>query len=753
MELVIQKKIKEGIYFHKQGNFKKAEKLYRSILKINPNHPDANHNLGVLSSSIDKTIKSLDFFKIALQSSPKIELFWISYINNLIQFNQLDEARKIIEKGKMLGMSVEKANLNLLAVEFHKMDQLQDAFLIYKILTDMKSESPEIYNNFGIILQKLDRLNEAELSFKKAISLDAKFVKAYFNIANLYKVTGNLEKAEEIYKYVIILDPKFHQAFNNLGSLLKDLGKLEAAKVVLKQALILKKDNPEACLNLGITSYGLGEFDIAEANLRQAIYLKQDFVQAHNNLGLTLRKKGRLEDAELSLRQAIKLDLNFVSAKNNLGIVLKDLRKLKEAEILFKELILLNSNLPEAHNNLGLVLFELDKFGEAKKSYCDAININSNYVSAYNNLGITLRKLRNFKDSELNIRKAIELEPNFAEAHNNLGNVLKDLGRLNDAATSYEQAMILKSDYFSAALNMASVFDYLNQKEQAKNILEKLKQIMVDNIGFRAGVYLALFSFMNSNFVKSKNYLLDATKILKKPSSKLRNEQIYYEYLSKILQWHNEKNLNEFDDINNKTLNVLGDSHSLVSHSLTVNHLGFDFTCKSELIMGCKQWHLGNSSDNQYKRKFEIIFNELPKSSYVLLTIGEIDCRIDDGIIKHKNKNSSNNIKEIINITVVNYIDYITKINSHYNHKIIIQGVPCPNLDLKFNLKEDINQLINVIRLFNSVLKRKSKEQNFDFLDLHKLTDRGDGMSNQIWHLDDIHLSPKGMQKAWMKYI
>jgi len=753
MELVIQKKIKEGIYFHKQGNFKKAEKLYRSILKINPNHPDANHNLGVLSLSIAKTIKSLDFFKIALQSSPKIEQFWISYINSLIQFNQLDEARNIIEKGKILGMPVEKANLNFLAVEFHKMDQLQDAFFIYKILTDMKSESPEIYNNFGIILQKLDRLKEAELSFKKAISLDANFVKAYFNIANLYKVTGNLEKAEEIYRYIIILDPKFHQAFNNLGSLLKDLGKLESAKVVLKQALILKKDNPEARFNLGITSYGLGEFDEAEANLRQAIYLKQDFVQAHNNLGLTLRKKGRLEDAELSFRQAIKLDLNLVSAKNNLGVVLKDLQKLKEAEILFKELILLNSNLPEAHNNLGLVLFELDKFGEAKKSYCDAININSNYVSAYNNLGITLRKLRNFKDSEFNIRKAIELEPNFAEAHNNLGNVLKDLGRLNDAATSYEQAMILKSDYYSAALNIASVFDYLNQKEQAKNIFEKLKQIRVDNIGFRAGVYLALFSFINDNFLKSKNYLSDATKILKKPSSKLRNEQIYHEYLSKILEWHNEKILNEFSGVNNKTLNVLGDSHSLVSHSLTVKYLGIDFTCKSELIMGCKQWHLGSSSNNQYKSKFEIIFNELPKSSYVLLTIGEIDCRIDNGIIKHKNKNSSKNIKDIINITVANYIDYITKINSHYNHKIIIQGVPCPNLDLKFNLKKDITQLINVIRLFNSVLKRNSKEQNFDFLDLHKLTDRGDGMSNQIWHLDEIHLSPKGMQKAWMKYI
>ena len=54
-----------------------------------------------------------------------------------------------------------------------------------------------------------------------------------------------------------------------------------------------------------------------------------------------------------------------------------------------------------------------------------------------------------------------------------------------------------------------------------------------------------------------------------------------------------------------------------------------------------------------------------------------------------------------------------------------------------------------MIREFNVVLKNKSKKMGFGFLDVHKLTDNGDGFSNSIWHLDTIHLSPEGMCEAW----
>ena len=67
--------------------------------------------------------------------------------------------------------------------------------------------------------------------------------------------------------------------------------------------------------------------------------------------------------------------------------------------------------------------------------------------------------------------------------------------------------------------------------------------------------------------------------------------------------------------------------------------------------------------------------------------------------------------------------------------------------------KEQVTELIDLIREFNILLKNKSFELGFGFLDVHKLTDRGDGFSNLIWHVDEHHLSPGGMHEVWHKYF
>ena len=203
----------------------------------------------------------------------------------------------------------------------------------------------------------------------------------------------------------------------------------------------------------------------------------------------------------------------------------------------------------------------------------------------------------------------------------------------------------------------------------------------------------------------------------------------------------------------NKNLYVLGESHSLASHHLRIQYLGIDFFCKARLIKGCKQWHLGNASRNQYKKKFESIFCSLPKYSHVLLAIGEIDCRLDSGIIKHKNKYPAKQIKEITRNTIENYLSYIVDNNSDYHHKIIIQGIPCPTIDRCINHAEkEVVQLIELIKIFNFELKIIVEEKRLGFLDVHKLTDRGDGFSNNTWHIDNNHISPEGMIEAWSRY-
>ena len=108
MELTIDEALRQGIAAHREGKFQEADKFYTAILKAQPEHPDANHNMGVLAVSLNKVEASLSFFKTALDANPKIEQYWLSYIDALIKFGRPDEARSLLEQGKANGLQAEK---------------------------------------------------------------------------------------------------------------------------------------------------------------------------------------------------------------------------------------------------------------------------------------------------------------------------------------------------------------------------------------------------------------------------------------------------------------------------------------------------------------------------------------------------------------------------------------------------------------------------------------------------------------------
>ena len=110
MELSIEQALRQGMAAHKEGKIKDAERLYRAILKSQPTHPDANHNLGVLAVSVNKAEAALPFFKTALESNPKIEQFWLSYIDALVKEKQFENAKELLEQGKNQGFDGEALN-------------------------------------------------------------------------------------------------------------------------------------------------------------------------------------------------------------------------------------------------------------------------------------------------------------------------------------------------------------------------------------------------------------------------------------------------------------------------------------------------------------------------------------------------------------------------------------------------------------------------------------------------------------------
>ena len=397
--------------------------------------------------------------------------------------------------------------------------------------------------------------------------------------------------------------------------------------------------------------------------------------------------------------------------------------------------------------------YKAGKFADAEKLSLSITQDFPKHPFAWKVLAAVLIQNGKINKSLVACQRSVELGPLDCEAHNNLGITLKELGRLEEAEVSYRQAIKLKPDYAEAHSNLSNNLSYMNDIEKEINALKNILNLDDDNYELKARVNLAICNFLEGNFAESKRQVLAAEKIQKKTHHNFKFEKIYQRYLLKILKWHEDKYLDVNKEKKNKKLYVIGESHSLASHHLSIQHSGIEFFCKAKLIKGCMQWHLGNASRNEYKNKFESIFCYLPKYSHVLLAIGEIDCRLDSGIIQHKNKHPAKQIKEIIQNTIENYLSYIVDNNSDCQHKIIIQGVPCPTIDRCVNHAEkEVMQLIEVIKIFNFELKIRAEEKRLGFLDVHKLTDRGDGFSNNVWHIDNNHISPEGMIEVWSGY-
>ena len=104
MELTVDQALQRGIAAHKEGKLQEAEKLYKAILKAQPKHPDANHNLGVLAVGANQVEQALPYFKAALEGTPKQEQYWLSYLNALIKLGQIDSAKQVLKQGKDIGL-------------------------------------------------------------------------------------------------------------------------------------------------------------------------------------------------------------------------------------------------------------------------------------------------------------------------------------------------------------------------------------------------------------------------------------------------------------------------------------------------------------------------------------------------------------------------------------------------------------------------------------------------------------------------
>ena len=251
MELTIDQALKRGIESHKAGNLQEADRFYTAILKAQPKHADANHNMGVLAVHLSELQQAIPFFLNAIEASPSTADYWASYINTLYKLNQLEKVQDAFRLAKQRGVSDQIMN------ELTEVDCQKDL----GVPTFINNDPPD--KELQTILDTYDRAKFHEV-VGKTKNLLQKFPRSavVWNIqaAALSKM-AEFDEAINSCNKALELKPEYADAQNNMGFAYKENGDSQQAIECFRLALKIDKSHVDAMKNLGETHFANHEFD------------------------------------------------------------------------------------------------------------------------------------------------------------------------------------------------------------------------------------------------------------------------------------------------------------------------------------------------------------------------------------------------------------------------------------------------------------------------------------------------------------
>ena len=424
MELTLEQALKKGIEAHRTGKAEQADRYYTAILKTQPNHPDANHNMGVLAVGIGKTEAALPFFKKAIQVNPKSAQFWLSYIDALIKLEQMADAKTVFDQAKNNGAKGDG------------FDQIEQ-----KLCNPPSKQLQKLTNLYknGMYQQLLE---ECEIAIKE-------YPKSYilYNILGLTNaVMGLIDASIKNYKTAIMINPHYAESFFNLGVVLQEHKMLKKAVEAYDNALNIRPDYVEALYNKGTAFKNLGLPEKAILSYQAALSIKPDYVEIYNNMGNVHKDLGETEKALELYEKALCTDPNYYEAHFNKGNALKNLGLPEKAILSYQKALFCHEN-ADVHHNMGNALKDLGRVKEAISSYERAINLQPNYSHAHRTL-TTLKKYSSFNAHFRQVKKLHNQKDLSDEDKCNLSYALakiyEDMGKIKLAFEHFAAANSLR---------------------------------------------------------------------------------------------------------------------------------------------------------------------------------------------------------------------------------------------------------------------------------------------------------------------
>jgi tetratricopeptide (TPR) repeat protein len=436
-----------AVSFHRRGQHRQAEEMYRAVLRAVPAHGGALHHLGILCSHTGRAAEAVEHLRAAAAGTP----------DSAAIHNDLGIALAALGRAQDAIREYEKA----VALEPHRIDSYnnlgnallglkrpEQAIARFEQGLAIRPNSAAVHNNLANALIAVNRLDAAVAHYRKALSARPNFPQACNNLGMALVKLGRREEAIEQFEAATALNPRYAEAYKNLARTLVAAEKREAAVGHFQTALAIDPDDAATQNDLGNCLSVLGRDAEAIVRYGRALALRPDFAEGHNNLANSLAALNRHEDAVAHYRTALKQKPELIETLNNLGGSLESLERTDEAIACYDEVIARDPNNARAYHLRGHALRTLGRFDEARASFEQAIALDGTKPEFYRGLAESKRFTANdphLLAMEGLARSMTALPPDGQiELHFALAKAYDDVGRRADSFRHLLQGNALK---------------------------------------------------------------------------------------------------------------------------------------------------------------------------------------------------------------------------------------------------------------------------------------------------------------------
>lgn len=395
------------------GKIQKAEASYRSVLAIDPDHPEALHWLGAIRHQRGDNSNAVQFLEKAAALQPG---------NPLCLFH-------LAEVRRALGRYTE-------AVE------------AYIRVLAQRRDIADVHYGLGSALLELNRSREAAAAFSEALRRAPNDPQAHNNLGNALAELGEGEEAVAHYGAALRLDPRYLDAKLNLGIALVGLGRDEEAEPAFRAVLDDDPSRVDAHRELATLLIRAGRAEEALDMLRSLAARRSESAEAAHALAQALSQSGRDEEALEWHDRCVVLSPDTPAYWNDLGRALAKLQRFGEAIQRYERAIELQPARSDFHFNKGVALQALGRFDAAVEAHEAALSIQPTLTEAHYSLSM----IRRGRDRIMEIERLEALLPDpqltddrRVNGHFALGRLYDECGDVAKAFRSFQSANALKA--------------------------------------------------------------------------------------------------------------------------------------------------------------------------------------------------------------------------------------------------------------------------------------------------------------------